>query len=139
MAVDSEVLSQDSAKGKAVFVLHAWKDHLFDMGHRGNPPDPWEMNHAAATDPRVIDEERPDNAAKDVSAEPSIDALGSQLEQTQVDDPTPTTELTKEGVSNYCNVHSIPYSWQTFREFFMTPFSRQSKRAYPQHRHRCSP
>ncbi|OAX35496.1 hypothetical protein K503DRAFT_696918 [Rhizopogon vinicolor AM-OR11-026] len=99
MAVDSGVLSQDGAKGKAVFVLHAWKDHLFDMGHKGSPPDPWEMNHPAVTDQHVVDEDRPDDTQKDVSADPSVDALRSQLEQTQVDDDAPATELTKEDVS----------------------------------------
>jgi translation initiation factor 2D len=96
MAVDSEVLSEDGAKGKAVFVLHAWKDHLFDMGHKGNPPDPWEMN----ADHHAVGEDRPDGAVNDVLTESSVNASSSQLEQTQAGDPTPTTDLTKDGASN---------------------------------------
>ncbi|KAG1728969.1 uncharacterized protein EDB91DRAFT_1085903 [Suillus paluster] len=74
LAVGSRALSAVGAKGKAVFVLHAWNDHLFDMGHKGNPPG---------------------LAGSDVSKEPSVAALGS----TQLDKPTPTIELTKEDVS----------------------------------------
>jgi translation initiation factor 2D len=111
MAVDSDVLSQDGARGKAVFVLHAWKDHLFDMGHKGNPPDPWEMTHVAATNQHSVDEDRHDNTEEEQLPDPSVDALGSQLAQTQVDDPAPTADLTKEGALNYCNMFCIPYSW----------------------------
>ncbi|KAG0700484.1 hypothetical protein DFH29DRAFT_931661 [Suillus ampliporus] len=98
MAVNNDVLSEVDAKGKAVFVLHAWRDHLFDMGHKGNPPDPWEMSHLVATGQLAIEDE--DDTENDLSKEPSVDALGSHLEQTQLDDPVPTTELTKEDVSS---------------------------------------
>ncbi|KAG1774733.1 hypothetical protein EV702DRAFT_1280422 [Suillus placidus] len=97
MAVDSDILSEAAAKGKAVFVLHAWNDHLFDMGHKGNPPDPWEMSHSVANDQQAI-EDKDDTESN--SKEPVVDALGSQLEQTQLDDPAPTIELTKEDVSS---------------------------------------
>ncbi|KAG1728967.1 uncharacterized protein EDB91DRAFT_840487 [Suillus paluster] len=74
VAVSSGALSAAGAKGKAVFILHAWNDHLFGMGHKCNPPDP---------------------AKNDASKEPSVAALGS----TQLYKPTPTIKLTKEDVS----------------------------------------
>ena len=37
LAVDLDTLKAD-AKGKAVHVLHTWKDHLFDMGNKAGPP-----------------------------------------------------------------------------------------------------
>ncbi|KAH7922526.1 hypothetical protein BV22DRAFT_1070355 [Leucogyrophana mollusca] len=40
MAVDGAVLAQEGAKGKAVIILHTWKDSLFEMGGKGDPPDP---------------------------------------------------------------------------------------------------
>jgi translation initiation factor 2D len=98
VAVDSDVLSEDAAKGKAVFVLHAWNDHLFDMGHKGNPPDPWEMSNSATNDQQAI--EGKDDTENNVSKEPVVGALGSHLEQIQLDDPAPTIELTKEDVSS---------------------------------------
>jgi len=101
VAVDSDVLSEDAAKGKAVFVLHAWNDHLFDMGHKGNPPDPWEMSNSATNDQQAI--EGKDDTENNVSKEPVVGALGSHLEQIQLDDPAPTIELTKEGVLNHIN------------------------------------
>ncbi|KAG1744397.1 hypothetical protein EDB19DRAFT_1695106 [Suillus lakei] len=99
MAVDSDILSEAAAaKGKAVFVLHAWNDHLFDMGQKGNPPDPWEMSHSAADDQQAIEDE--DDTENHVSKEPLVEALVSHLEQTQLKDPAPTIELTKEDVSS---------------------------------------
>lgn len=102
MAVDSHVLSEVAAKGKAVFVMHAWNDHLFDMGHKGNPPDPWEMSQLVAKDEQAVkDEDDAENNAENIaSKEPLVDALNSHLEQTQLDDPAPTIELTKEDVSS---------------------------------------
>ncbi|KAG2107739.1 uncharacterized protein F5147DRAFT_696927 [Suillus discolor] len=98
MAVDSDVLSEAGSKGKAVFVLHAWNDHLFDMGHKGNPPDPWEMSHSTTNDQHSTEDE--DVTDNDVLKEPLVDALSSHLEQTQLDDPAPKIELTKEDVSS---------------------------------------
>lgn len=98
MAVDSDVLSEAAAKGKAVFVLHAWNDHLFDMGHKGNPPDPWEMSSLVANDQQAIEDK--DDTENNGAKEPLVDALGSHLEQTQLDDPAPTMELTKDDVSS---------------------------------------
>lgn len=98
MAVDSDVLSEAAAKGKAVFVLHAWNDHLFDMGHKCNPPDPWEMSPSVANDQQAIEDK--DDTENNGLKEPLVDALGSHLEQTQLDDPAPTIELTKDDVSS---------------------------------------
>jgi len=137
MAVDSEVLSQDGAKGKAVFIMHTWKDHLFDMGYKGNPPDSWEVKQS-----ETADDCRHDGTEGDVSTGLSVNASGSQSEQTQVDGPNPTMDLTKEGASNYlyCAYYLLfSYFWQTFQEFFMRLFFRRSKQAYPQLRLRCSP
>ena len=44
MNVDSVALDKsdkgDDVKGKAVIVLHTWKDHLWDMGKKGDVPEP---------------------------------------------------------------------------------------------------
>ncbi|KAK7676959.1 hypothetical protein QCA50_020077 [Cerrena zonata] len=44
MAVNSEALDRsdqgDDVKGKAVVVLHTWKDHLWDLGKKGDAPEP---------------------------------------------------------------------------------------------------
>ncbi|KIJ61221.1 hypothetical protein HYDPIDRAFT_177119 [Hydnomerulius pinastri MD-312] len=37
LAAEVSTLKAD-AKGKAVHILHTWKDHLFDMGSNGDPP-----------------------------------------------------------------------------------------------------
>jgi translation initiation factor 2D len=109
MAVDSDVLSEAAAKGKAVFVLHAWNDHLFDMGRKCNPPDPWEMSPSVANNQQAIEDK--DDTENNGAKEPLVDALGSHLEQTQLDDPATAIELTKDGALNHIIVSSIPYSW----------------------------
>ncbi|KAG6374045.1 hypothetical protein JVT61DRAFT_4685 [Boletus reticuloceps] len=42
LAVDLNTL-KEGAKGKAVHVLHTWKDHLFDMGSKADPPGEMEI------------------------------------------------------------------------------------------------
>lgn len=42
LAVDLNTLNA-GGKGKAVHVLHTWKDHLFDMGNKTDPPDEMEI------------------------------------------------------------------------------------------------
>jgi len=39
MAIDSDKVNQSITKGKAVIVLHTWKDHLWTIGSKGEPPE----------------------------------------------------------------------------------------------------
>ena len=39
MATDSNKVNQSVTKGKAVIILHTWKDHLWSIGSRGEPPE----------------------------------------------------------------------------------------------------
>ncbi|KAI0052419.1 hypothetical protein FA95DRAFT_1601793 [Auriscalpium vulgare] len=43
LAVDLRVEEDDGRKGKAVTVLHTWKDHLWGMGAKGEPPEALEQ------------------------------------------------------------------------------------------------
>ncbi|KAG1801101.1 hypothetical protein EV424DRAFT_1437242 [Suillus variegatus] len=112
MAVDSDVLSEAGSKGKAVFVLHAWNDHLFDMGHKGNPPDPWEMSHSTTNDQHSTEDE-------------DVDALSSHLEQTQLDDHAPKIELTKEDAMkktlSSSQASALPMPASTFYSAYILP------------------
>jgi len=38
MATDSDKVNQSVTKGKAVIILHTWKDHLWSAGSKGEPP-----------------------------------------------------------------------------------------------------
>lgn len=38
MAVDADKIDHGVTKGKAVIVLHTWKDHLWAIGSKGEPP-----------------------------------------------------------------------------------------------------
>ena len=39
MAVDVNKINNGVTKGKAVVVLHTWKDNLWALGSKGEPPD----------------------------------------------------------------------------------------------------
>lgn len=39
MAVDADKIDHGVTKGKAVIVLHTWKDHLWAIGSKGEPPE----------------------------------------------------------------------------------------------------
>ena len=39
MAIDADKIDHGVTKGKAVIVLHTWKDHLWMVGSRGEPPE----------------------------------------------------------------------------------------------------
>lgn len=39
MVVDADKIDNGVTKGKAVLVLHTWKDHLWALGSKGEPPD----------------------------------------------------------------------------------------------------
>jgi len=40
MAIDSDKVNQSITKGNVAIVLHAWKDHLWSIGSKGEPPRP---------------------------------------------------------------------------------------------------
>ena len=62
-------------KGKAVNVLHTWRDHLFDMGNRGDPPDEIEVDVSKDDDAPNSEvagaEEGQHSAPGDVANDPS--------------------------------------------------------------------
>lgn len=39
LAVDADKINRSATKGKAVIVLHTWKDHLWAIGSKGEPPE----------------------------------------------------------------------------------------------------
>ena len=39
MAIDADKIDHGVTKGKAVIVLHTWKDHLWAIGSKGEPPE----------------------------------------------------------------------------------------------------
>jgi translation initiation factor 2D len=39
MAIDADKIDHGVTKGKAVIVFHTWKDHLWAIGSKGEPPE----------------------------------------------------------------------------------------------------
>ena len=76
MAVDLATLKAGE-KGKAVHVLHTWKDHLFDMGTKADPPGEMEAKEeegrdkdAPKSDPADTDEKQ-ESMHDDVATDPN--------------------------------------------------------------------
>ncbi|KAK2465518.1 hypothetical protein APHAL10511_002410 [Amanita phalloides] len=61
MAVPSDQLSED-AKGKAVLLFHTWKDHLWEMGSKGDIPEPQVQPPTDDLEPCTDDPEPSTNA-----------------------------------------------------------------------------
>jgi translation initiation factor 2D len=64
MAVSSDQLAEDGKeKGKAVIVLHTWKDHLWEMGSKLDPPEdvPIQIGNADAGQSEQSTEENGDD------------------------------------------------------------------------------
>lgn len=56
MALPSDRLREEGAKkGKAVFVYHTWKDHLWEMGSKGDVPEPAPLTSKSADPPTPPD------------------------------------------------------------------------------------
>ncbi|KAF8556748.1 hypothetical protein OG21DRAFT_1408399 [Imleria badia] len=76
LAVDSNTL-KTGAKGKAVHVLQTWKDHLFDMGNKVDPPGEMELKEDEGGDDDAPqsepsgDDERQETVPDDVATDPN--------------------------------------------------------------------
>ncbi|KAI1790893.1 eukaryotic translation initiation factor SUI1 family protein [Ganoderma leucocontextum] len=95
MAVSSDTLRSTEGtdvKGKAVYVLHAWKDALWEMGpsKKADPPAPVEVKSPAAESPLGNEAGSLDDATGDTasSPSPSTEAAPTHGEETQVNSDT---------------------------------------------------
>lgn len=71
LAVDLNTLKAGE-KGKAVHVLHTWKDHLFAMGNKGDPPGEIAVKEDESKDPTSEPaDERQESVPDDVANDPS--------------------------------------------------------------------
>jgi translation initiation factor 2D len=113
MAVDADKIDNGVTKGKAVIVLHTWKDHLWAIGRKGDPPEAVLVTAtgaeaAAGGDQKngVVDGSNegadmpPPSRGQEPGEHPPAEAQGGP-----VAGPVPVTEekLTPEG--NVPNVH----------------------------------
>jgi len=79
MAVSNETLAQSrTEKGKAVLVLHTWKDHLWHMGSKRDVPKavPFnsDRNQTPSDDPDVSSSQPPIDGLSNLAIQPSEDA-----------------------------------------------------------------
>ncbi|KAG6890228.1 hypothetical protein C0995_010241 [Termitomyces sp. Mi166 len=72
MALPGDQLGQGTQeKGKAVFVLQTWKDHLWDLGSKGDAPEPISFNSASEKAPDQSSDESQKDEALTKEADPS--------------------------------------------------------------------
>jgi translation initiation factor 2D len=93
MAVGSDRLQSEDAKGKGVLIMHTWKDKLWELGPKNDPPGPMDVS-ASATDfgqEQSEDSSAPTNAAAPNEGE-DADSPAPQAEVAE-------TKLSPEGMS----------------------------------------
>ncbi|KAK0209037.1 eukaryotic translation initiation factor SUI1 family protein [Desarmillaria ectypa] len=62
MAVSSDQLKEGGKeKGKAALIIHTWKDHLWDMGCKGDPAEPTPIGMSDAAVPEEDEEQSPEH------------------------------------------------------------------------------
>ena len=104
MAVDTDKIGHGVTKGKAVIVLHTWKDHLWAIGSKGDPPKAVAISASGGEETRAGDDG--EGAGTDGGGD-GVDALcGAGQEPVVGDQPTegmggpvpdPEEKLTPEG------------------------------------------
>ncbi|KAF9463370.1 eukaryotic translation initiation factor SUI1 family protein [Collybia nuda] len=72
MALPSDQLRGGKEKGKAVLVYHTWKDHLWEMGSKGDVPEPTPLMPATVSPPTSEDVA---GGSVDAGPTPPIDAM----------------------------------------------------------------
>ncbi|KAG6881871.1 hypothetical protein C0992_013254, partial [Termitomyces sp. T32_za158] len=80
MAIPGDELGQGTQeKGKAVFLLHAWKDHLWDLGSRGDAPEaiPFDPTPGKAPAPNSdeVPKDEPPRKETDVAPAEQLESL----------------------------------------------------------------
>ena len=91
MAVDADKIDRGVTKGKAVIVFHTWKDHLWAIGNKGEPPEAVAVSVAGSEDADVGD-------GKDAGADRAGEGGDEPVEEI-ADGPSsePEEKLTPEG------------------------------------------
>ena len=98
MVVDSTALELDGAKGKAVKIIHTFKDKLWEMGDKSDPPELEESEEKteSVTSPppeSLIDEEN----------------IGNEIPETVSTESTTTSgNITPEGTSSSKSPPTLP-------------------------------
>lgn len=91
MALKSDQI-EGSGKGKAVNIVHVWKDHLWEMGGKEDPPAPRVIEFKQKTDSEVGGD--PDAPVESTSGSP-----GEGSSQPREEPPAlPTNPLSQQGI-----------------------------------------
>jgi translation initiation factor 2D len=58
LAVDADKINRGVTKGKAVILLHTWKDHLWAIGSKGEPPEAVSSSAVGGQDTAGVGDEK---------------------------------------------------------------------------------
>ena len=99
MATSSDSIMAENAKGKAVKVLHIFKDKLWEMGKRGTPPEPISISDVDSSiqEPENTAEieggEDPEKSEEKGEEEPSIAAHSGSIPTSTSVNPQKSDDL----------------------------------------------
>ncbi|KAI0311462.1 hypothetical protein OF83DRAFT_1295388 [Amylostereum chailletii] len=108
LTVDAEKISEGGlTRGKAVTVLHTWKDHLWMMGSKVDPPEPIPLGTGEAdmVDDEPLGEDKTSGSSPDASPEvdfggPKVEGGSSQRSGSLASDDAEEEKLTPEDISS---------------------------------------
>ena len=145
-AVSAEMLRESDekdVKGKAVHVLHTWKDALWEMGASAKMDVPGVREWPVQTEAEGEEQEQSGGEAEDESESKDDEQLASDMADLELPssknlesdrDRDPSTSagpasatLSPEGMSNVSSYHSPANPPQTYHPAFAAPSSRPSK------------
>ncbi|KAJ8502998.1 hypothetical protein ONZ45_g11242 [Pleurotus djamor] len=96
MAVNAQELAKDG-KGKAVYVKHAWKDILWDMGQGGEVPEPISLYELSGDLSQL---QVADTATASGSAEPTPTSSPDDATTTEAESSSGAPELSPEEITD---------------------------------------
>jgi translation initiation factor 2D len=111
MAVDSDKIDNGVTKGKAVVVLHTWKDHLWALGSKGDPPDAIPVAEDEATAGASDQKDNGDGAdgnGRDAGPEPAAENPPVATEEGTVETEE-IEKLTPEGTVLFTVPFFVPH------------------------------
>lgn len=95
MAVKSDQLV-GGAKGKAVHIVHTFKDHLWEMGSRSDPPDPVPLNQDSKQQAASATTDRADKDLRAPTPDGEADSLSDKLQEAKISENTSPESIAEE-------------------------------------------
>ncbi|EEB96835.1 hypothetical protein MPER_03958, partial [Moniliophthora perniciosa FA553] len=108
MAVSSDQLADGGReKGKAVIVLHTWKDHLWEMGNKSEPPEDVPIQRNGADAEKADGENGVDATAQITQGMENVSTQDNSSQAVEPSATAPSFSYTPEEVSDFLHKFSV--------------------------------